>query len=185
MMVDPNCGYAELMGAFHNNLCRLHKALPGEAKTKTAKIYWTNSVADVLFPYFFLNSRVDIDSLQFALIPGEANFSSPFQAKDINFKHQLQFIGRGREKIVDQQKKYIVNLSQEIFGENIFEDMEMHLLKEDSLENDLMYKAYVFTTLNHIQHTLQKMKLEGNTIRLSAKLPQEREEFIKQLISWQ
>ena len=119
----PNLVNVEPYVRFYNNLVNLHMALPGDEKAKSAKIYWTESVEKVLFPYFFKNEGVNVDDLVFAITRGEEGLS-PFQAPEMDFSKQLQFVGIGKEKIMGDQEKEIKQLSQEIFGKNILSEIE-------------------------------------------------------------
>jgi hypothetical protein len=90
--------YAESYARFNNNLSALHKALPGEPHEKSAKIYWNDQAEKVLFPYLFDTQKVDITDLVFMISSGEQQLGAPFQAPNMDFTRQLQFVGISTSK---------------------------------------------------------------------------------------
>jgi len=88
----PLNAYAESMPRFWNNLAQLHRALPGKESEKSVKIYWNDQVEKILFPYFFETEKVDINDLVFMISPGDQQ-EAAFQAPNMDFNRQLQFVG--------------------------------------------------------------------------------------------
>lgn len=98
--VSENDNFPVSHGRWYNNLVSLHDALPGEPKAKSVKIYWNDRVKDILFPHLFNNENIDVTDLVFAQTAGEAN-QGLFQAPEIDFSKQLQFVGIG--KVMENQ----------------------------------------------------------------------------------
>ena len=169
----PKKYYAQSYGTLYNNLVRLHDALPGDPKTKSAKIYWNDRVEQTLFPYFFHNEEVDVNDLVFALTPGEGG-ASVFQAAQMDFTKQLQFVGIGKEKIMGDLNKEIEDLSQEVFRKNILQEIE----NEAAEANPLMAHAKAFTLRNNLKDNLLAMKAEPKKFNFDLMTEEERNQLI-------
>ncbi len=174
----PKAYYTESYCRLYNNLVRLHNALPGDKKAKASKIYWSVRVEETLLPYFFHNDRVTLNDLVFTITPGEKGIS-PFQAPNMDFTKQLQFVGLGREKIMGDLKKEVEELSNCIFGKNILEEME----NPPAEVNPLITNSYVFTIQNNLKNNLLTMKSENKKINLDVMAQDDKNQLIEKLIS--
>lgn len=161
----------------YSGLAGLIKALPGEQDSKEVKIYWNECAEKHLILHFFNNESIEVDDLVFAILPGE-ECQAPFQAAEMNFNNQLQFIGIGKEKIFDHLREKIEGLSQEIVGKNIFSEVEK-ITNEKKHPYPLMDQAYKFTLQKKVIEWLlnvqrDKPHIDSESLEIS----------IRQLITW-
>jgi|GEM_PF-6993376 len=164
---EPLNFYAESYAKLYNSLVDLHNELPGESKEKRVKIYWNQAAEEILFPHFFHNESVKINDLVFAVVGGETG-SSPFQAQNIDFTQQLQFIGIGKEKIMRDLNNEVERLSEEILGRNILSSLNIKVHPD----NGLFAGAFTFTSLNYLRINLQNMRNENKKIHLDKMEPE-------------
>lgn len=114
----------------YNNLVNLHKALPGEDKSKEVKIYWSERARQVLIPHLLKNENVDIEDLVFTIVAGN-KINSLFQAEEWDPTQQLQFVGIGKEKIFEELKEEILDNSAD--SEDV--DMAYEITSDNALMN--------------------------------------------------
>ena len=76
--------------------------------------YDLTEAEEILFPFLFKTEKVDIHSLVFAITPGEP-LISPFQAANMDYSHQLQFIGLDKNRLLAEDGSDIEALAQQVF----------------------------------------------------------------------
>lgn len=153
----PKKHYTESLHRLYNNLVELLEALPGENEKKSVKIYWNEQAEKVLIPYLIQNQDVDIHELSFAIMPGE-EVKTDFQSPDIDFKHQLQFVGLSRD--LSNYQKETQELSEQLFKQNIMKDKSLEdelkeVIKNRVQNNDILLFSF---GVNALFFVLSEMK---------------------------
>jgi hypothetical protein len=167
------------MKHFYKKLVCLSNALPGEGFKKTVKIYWDDQVETVLIPYL-CSQDGPIENLVFSITPGEA-IESKFQAENIDFSHQLQFVSTEKEKVFAELKSQIETLCLEVFGKDYFEEIER--FAKTGQENPLLKTAQCYTRLRNVVHNLLSNVQNKEKSSLEKRTPEERAKFFEQLFS--
>lgn len=150
----------------HDNLLHLSEDLPGGKDDKLHKIYWSKEVEEVLMPYYFWDTCASSRMLQFNFISGEKG-SSAYQANDMDFRHQLQFVGFKRQ-IDDSEAKAVDELRDKLRAD-CDDDMLEEMIKKQ-FDNGLLERIkqhslitstfrFYWENQNHI-HLPQLLNLE-------------------------
>lgn len=162
-------------GKLINNLANLHALLPGEPHQKSAKIYWNEQAEEILLPLLFKNGNVDFNDLVFALTPGGEGISQ-FQADEMDFTNQLQFVGIGKKNILENLKKEIEQISNEIFSKSILEELENGLPEKP---NRLMSDAASFTLRYNLKSNLLNLRAQNKKIDFDGMSPEDKNNLIE------
>ena len=192
-----NDSYAEMFGAksaycesftrLMNNLIRLHECLPGEKAKKEVKIYWNENIETILFPYLFKIDNIKIEDLVFEIIPGE-HADSHFQAAEMNFEKQLQFVDLATAEFKARLHSEYVELVENVCGVSIdtFTDTLHKLTEGQSASitgNSMFDTANQYTEAMVLIKNLRALKAKKTTIIALNKISREtQKEFIRKLI---
>lgn len=167
------------------HLMTFQNLLPGENRAKEVKLYWNELAESTLFPYLLENESVDFNELVFMIIPGE-NANTPFQAAQMDFTIQLQFIGFGDmgrsfaialDQVADQVAVDKRTLSEGIA--EVLKDPKFHFKYN---QHPILNNAYQFSLGIHFLKDLLKLKANGQKIDFAQMSPEEKTQLFESLL---
>lgn len=173
--------YEESFRNLNKHLVKLHHLLPGKHAAKFAKIYWNERLENLLIPQLLEEKGVNMKDLLFAVIPGE-KCSAKFQAQNIDFSMQLEFVGFKKVELMKEMRKEITRIGKAVMNQDILPHIDEEIATQFLFENTLMHDAQVYSFLNRFRLHLQSLKNKNQITDFLSMPTYEQKELIRKML---